>query len=161
MVSVPINHLSVHSHKQTDARDRKWGCLALTLLKRTSSSYNPAPPMHPRSWVCQGEQEGMFPRKHSRRKASFRFILATYKRCRRSTEMTRTLPNPSCSPKTRRGHGGGFSACSRAYLCWSVFAHSQGPRLYCGFSWFSRAYSAYLTWRPQVPKCVLHQKRSS
>ena len=65
MFIVPINHLSVHSHKQTDARDRKRGHTALTLLKQSGSNYNPVPPTQPRSRARQGQQEGIFQRKQS------------------------------------------------------------------------------------------------
>lgn len=66
MFIVPTNHLSVYSHKQTDARDRKRGHTALTLLKQSGSNYNPAPPAQPRSRAHQGQQEGIFQSKHSR-----------------------------------------------------------------------------------------------
>lgn len=47
MFVVPISQLSAHAHKQTDARDRKSGHTALTLLKQSRCDYNPVTSTQP------------------------------------------------------------------------------------------------------------------
>lgn len=51
--AVPINHLSEHVHKQTDARGRKSGHTAPALLKQSRCSHNPVTSARPCSQPCK------------------------------------------------------------------------------------------------------------
>lgn len=66
---VPINHLSVGAHKQTDARDRKQGTQYSPYWTTSRCNYNPVTSRQPRNHTSQEKQECRVPKKaqHSRR----------------------------------------------------------------------------------------------
>lgn len=69
MFVVPINHLSAQAHEQTDARDRKSGHTALTLLKQSRCDYNPVTstqPCSPAALQAGKSKNAMFQRQESR-----------------------------------------------------------------------------------------------
>lgn len=72
---VPISHLSVHSHKQTDARDRKQAH-SMHPLQEARCRYSPAPQHSPGTVQARTSENATVRSKHASQMHLFRFISA-------------------------------------------------------------------------------------